>query len=116
MVSIGSIFSYLPPWTSKGRVRGSDEDAVTMAVAPLAARPTPTPTPAASCWCRAIPPLWGGGSGAVRWAGLSLASDTPILELQGGAAAVIDQITLTGPGSSHGPPIENSLSNHRYTA
>lgn len=92
MGQVVAIGTYLPPWEKRGRrVKGPDEDALTMAIA--AGR-------AADPRCRAQRvvlvsrnfPLLEGGNGAVLLAGLSLSADVPVTEVLGGAPAVLDQL------------------------
>jgi uncharacterized OB-fold protein len=87
-----AIGTYLPPWQKAGRrVKGPDEDALTMAVAAGRAA-----DPGASAHRVVLVsrnfPLLEGGNGAVLLAGLSLAADVPVAEVLGGAPAVLDQI------------------------
>ncbi len=92
MSDICSIGTYLPPWVKgKSRVKGPDEDALTMAVA--AGRVTdPGATAQRVVLVSRDFPLLEGGNGAVLLAGLSLSSDVPVSEVLGGAPAVLDQI------------------------
>lgn len=89
---VSSIGTYLPPWVKgKSRVKGPDEDALTMAVA---AGREADPDAAAQ---RVVLvsrdfPLLEGGNGAVLLAGLSLPADVAVSEVLGGAPAVLDQI------------------------
>jgi uncharacterized OB-fold protein len=90
---IVSIGTYLPPWTKAGnRVRGPDEDAVTMAVAAGRAADPDHQAQRVVVISRNMP-LLEGGNGAVLLAGLSLGPDIPITEVLGGAPAVLDQVT-----------------------
>lgn len=99
MAQAVAIGTYLPPWQKDGRrVKGPDEDALTMAVA--AGRAT---DPGASAQ-RVIMvsrnfPLLEGGNAGVLLAGLSLRADVPVAEILGGAPAVIDQILAAGDGA-----------------
>lgn len=99
MAGVVSIGTYLPPWQKAGRrVKGPDEDAVTMAVAAgRAADPQ-------ACARRVVMvsrdfPLLEGGNGAVLLAGLSLPADRPVAEVLGGAPTVLDQIAAAAPGT-----------------
>ncbi len=99
MAGVVSIGTYLPPWQKAGRrIKGPDEDAVTMAVgAGRAADPD-------GCAQRVVVvsrdfPLLEGGNGAVLLAGLSLPADHPVTEVLGGAPAVLDQISGAAPGT-----------------
>ena len=92
MTHIVSIGTYLPPWTTADRrVKGPDEDALTMAVAAgRAADPDATATRVVMV-SRNFP-LLEGGNGAVLLAALSLSADTPVTEVLGGAPAALDQL------------------------
>lgn len=99
MAHIVSIGTYLPPWQKAGRrVKGPDEDALTMAIAAgRAADPQ-------ACARRVVLvsrdfPLLDGGNGAVLLAGLSLSADHPVTEVLGGAPSVLDQISEAAPGT-----------------
>jgi uncharacterized OB-fold protein len=99
MTHVVSIGTYLPPWSTRDRrVKGPDEDALTMAVA--AGR---TADPGASAQRVVMVsrdfPLLEGGNGAVLLAGLSLAADIPVTEVLGGAPAVLDQAASAEPGT-----------------
>src|ERR1700719_3699808 len=96
MTEVLSIGTYLPPWTVRDRrVKGPDEDALTMAVAAgRAADPDATATRVVMV-SRNFP-LLEGGNGAVLLAALSLPADTPATEVLGGAPAVLDQICGAG--------------------
>lgn len=103
MSDIVSIGTYLPPWQVGGsaaarRVKGSDEDALTMAVAAGRAA-----DPAASARHVVMVsrdfPLLEGGNGAVLLAGLSLPADITVTEVLGGAPAVLDQIVSARDGA-----------------
>jgi uncharacterized OB-fold protein len=89
---ISSIGTYLPPWVKgKSRVRGPDEDALTMAVAAGRAA-DPAATAQRVVLVSRDFPLLEGGNGAVLLAGLSLPADVSVSEVLGGAPAVLDQI------------------------
>jgi uncharacterized OB-fold protein len=93
LVSIGT---YLPPWTSgRRRVKGPDEDAMTMAVAAGRAADPMASAKRVVMVSRDFP-LLEGGNGAVLLAGLSLPADIAITEVLGGAPAVLDQILAAG--------------------
>lgn len=103
MSYIASIGTYLPPWqvggsTASRRVKGPDEDALTMAVAAGRAA-----DPAASAKRVVMVsrdfPLLEGGNGAVLLAGLSLPADITVSEVLGGAPAVLDQIVTAQHGT-----------------
>jgi uncharacterized OB-fold protein len=100
VVSIGT---YLPPWTtgagkSARRVKGPDEDALTMAVAAGRAA-DPTASAQRVVLVSRDFPLLEGGNGAVLLAGLSLPADIPVTEVLGGAPVVLDQITSAAEGT-----------------
>ena len=90
MSDVVSIGTYLPPWLKgKVRVKGPDEDALTMAVA--AGRATdPTASAQRVVLVSRDFPLLEGGNGAVLLAGLSLSADLPVTEVLGGAPVVLD--------------------------
>ncbi|MDV6264701.1 Zn-ribbon domain-containing OB-fold protein [Rhodococcoides yunnanense] len=97
MSEIVSIGTYLPPWTKDGRrVRGPDEDAVTMAVAAGRAADPRRLAERVVVVSRNMP-LIEGGNAAVILAGLSLDADVPITEVLGGAPAVLDQVASADP-------------------
>ncbi|MCK0516713.1 Zn-ribbon domain-containing OB-fold protein [Williamsia sp. DF01-3] len=97
MSEIVAIGTYLPPWTKAGkRVRGPDEDAVTMAVAAGRAADPARHAQRVVIVSRNMP-LIEGGNAAVLLAGLSLDPDVPITEVLGGAPAVLDQVTSADP-------------------
>jgi uncharacterized OB-fold protein len=96
MTQVLSIGTYLPPWTVRDRrVKGSDEDALTMAVAAGRAA-DPDATAQRVVLVSRDFPLLEGGNGAVLLAALSLPADTPVTEVLGGAPAVLDQIGSAG--------------------
>jgi uncharacterized OB-fold protein len=89
---ISSIGTYLPPWvTGRSRVKGPDEDALTMAVAAGRAA-DPGATAQRVVLVSRDFPLLEGGNGAVLLAALSLPADVAVSEVLGGAPAVLDQI------------------------
>ncbi|WP_029116540.1 Zn-ribbon domain-containing OB-fold protein [Mycobacterium sp. URHB0044] len=97
MTQVAAIGTYLPPWTSGGRrVRGPDEDALTMAVAAGRAADPAAAAQRVILVSRDFP-LLEGGNAAVLLAGLSLSADTAVAEVLGGAPAVLDQIVGAGP-------------------
>lgn len=99
MTHVVSIGCYLPPWCKGSRrVKGPDEDAVTMAVAAGRAADTVASARRVVLVSRDFP-LLEGGNGAVLLAALSLPADTPIAEVLGGAPAVLDQIVTASPGT-----------------
>jgi uncharacterized OB-fold protein len=92
MTQVNSIGTYLPPWTVRDRrVKGPDEDALTMAVAAGRAA-DPDATAQRVVLVSRDFPLLEGGNGAVLLAGLSLPADVAVSEVLGGAPAVLDQI------------------------
>src|SRR5271165_363040 len=96
MTQVVSIGTYLPPWTVRDRrVKGPDEDALTMAVAAGRAA-DPDATARRVVLVSRDFPLLEGGNGAVLLAALSLPADTPVAEVLGGAPAVLDQIGSAG--------------------
>ena len=99
MTRVVSIGTYLPPWTERGRrVKGPDEDAVTMAVAAGRAA-DPDSTARRVVFVSRDFPLLEGGNGAVLLAGLSLPADVAVSEVLGGAPAVLDQILDAADGT-----------------
>ena len=99
MAQIAAIGTYLPPWEKGGRrVKGPDEDALTMTVAAGRAA-----DPGASAQRLVMVsrnfPLLEGGNGAVLLAALSLPADVPVAEVLGGAPAVVDQILASADGT-----------------
>jgi uncharacterized OB-fold protein len=97
MTQVAAIGTYRPPWTTGGRrVRGPDEDAVTMAVAAGRAALAGTLARRVVLVSRNFP-LIEGGNGAVLLAGLGLSGETPVAEVLGGAPAVLDQIVAATP-------------------
>jgi uncharacterized OB-fold protein len=100
---IVSVGTYLPPWQSGGpaaprRVKGPDEDALTMAVAAGRAADPVASAQRVVLVSRDFP-LLEGGNGAVLLAGLSLAADLIVTEVLGGAPAVMDQILAAPEGT-----------------
>src|ERR1700728_3141181 len=96
MTHVLSIGTYLPPWTVRvRRVKGPDEDALTMAVAAGRAADPDAPAQRVLLVSRDFP-LLEGGNGAVLLAALSFPADTPVTEVLGGAPAVLDQIGSAG--------------------
>src|SRR5215471_9895528 len=104
MTYIAAIATYLPPWgastgTSRARVTGGDEDAVTMAVeAGRAAIQQQAEVRRVVLVTRDLP-LLEGGNGAVLLAGLGLDERVEVTELLGGAPAVLDALTSAAPGT-----------------
>ncbi len=99
MTPIASIGTYLPPWTVRDRrVKGPDEDALTMAVAAGRAA-DPDATARRVVLVSRDFPLLEGGNGGVLLAALSLPADTPVAEVLGGAPAVLDQIGSASDGT-----------------
>jgi uncharacterized OB-fold protein len=99
MTQVVSIGTYLPPWTMRDqRVKGPDEDALTMAVAAGRAA-DPGATARRVVLVSRDFPLLEGGNGAVLLAALSLPADTPVTEALGGAPAVLDQIGSADGGT-----------------
>jgi uncharacterized OB-fold protein len=92
MTQVVSIGTYLPPWTARDRrVKGPDEDALTMAVAAGRAA-DPGATAQRVVLVSRDFPLLEGGNGAVLLAALSLPGDVAVSEVLGGAPAVLDQL------------------------
>ncbi|NDJ90086.1 MULTISPECIES: Zn-ribbon domain-containing OB-fold protein [Mycolicibacter] len=99
MSHVISIGSYLPPWINGSRrVKGPDEDALTMAVAAGRAADPGASARRVVMVSRNFP-LLEGGNAAVLLAGLSLAADISVTEVLGGAPAVLDQATSAEPGT-----------------
>src|ERR1700760_4540317 len=99
MTGVFSIGTYLPPWTMRDRrVKGPDEDALTMAVAAGRAA-DPDATAQRVVLVSRDFPLLEGGNGAVLLAALSLPAGPPVTEVLGGAPAVLDQIGSAGDGT-----------------
>ncbi|MGV0793215.1 OB-fold domain-containing protein [Mycolicibacterium sp. XJ1819] len=103
MTEVVSIGTYLPPWSERvgkkdRRVKGPDEDALTMAVAAGRAA-DPDATAQRVVFVSRNFPLVEGGNGAVLLAALGLAGDTPVAEVLGGAPAVLDQLADAAPGT-----------------
>ncbi|TVS90046.1 OB-fold domain-containing protein [Mycobacterium helveticum] len=96
MTRVFSVGTYLPPWAVRDRrVKGPDEDALTMAVAAGRAA-DPGATAQRVVLVSRDFPLLEGGNGAVLLAALSLPADTAVTEVLGGAPAVLDQIVSAG--------------------
>ncbi|MBJ7336371.1 OB-fold domain-containing protein [Mycolicibacterium sp.] len=99
MTQVVAIGTYLPPWTTRARrVKGPDEDALTMAVAAGRAA-DPDATARRVVLVSRDFPLLEGGNGAVLLAGLSLPADVAVSEVLGGAPAVLDQIFGAAEGT-----------------
>jgi uncharacterized OB-fold protein len=99
MTQLVSIGTYLPPWTVHDRrVKGPDEDALTMAVAAGRAADPDASATRVVLVSRDFP-LLEGGNGAVLLAALSLGADIPVSEVLGGAPAVLDQLGNAGDGT-----------------
>ncbi|WP_084259885.1 Zn-ribbon domain-containing OB-fold protein [Mycobacterium avium] len=110
MNRVFSIGTYLPPWTVRDRrVKGPDEDALTMAVAAGRAADPEARAQRVALVSRDFP-LLEGGNGAVLLAALSLPADTPVAEVLGGAPAVLDQICSAGEGTLVIAADDNDLS------
>ncbi|ETA90063.1 MULTISPECIES: Zn-ribbon domain-containing OB-fold protein [Mycobacterium avium complex (MAC)] len=110
MTRVFSIGTYLPPWTVRDRrVKGPDEDALTMAVAAGRAADPEARAQRVALVSRDFP-LLEGGNGAVLLAALSLPADTPVAEVLGGAPAVLDQICSAGEGTLVIAADDNDLS------
>jgi uncharacterized OB-fold protein len=96
---IQSVGTYLPPWRQHDRrVAGSDEDALTMAVAAGRAADPNASAHRVVMVSRDFP-LLEGGNGAVLLAGLSLPADVQVTEVLGGAPAVLDQLVAGAAGT-----------------
>jgi uncharacterized OB-fold protein len=99
MAELEAIGTYLPPWERNGRrVKGPDEDALTMAVAAGRAADPQASARRVVMVSRNFP-LLEGGNGAVLLAGLSLPADIAVSEVLGGAPAVLDQILAADDGT-----------------
>ncbi|WP_166908061.1 OB-fold domain-containing protein [Mycobacterium sp. DL440] len=99
MTQVAAIGTYLPPWTVRERrVKGPDEDALTMAVAAGRAADPNAIARRVVLVSRDFP-LLEGGNGGVLLAGLSLAADVAVSEVLGGAPAVLDQILGAAEGT-----------------
>jgi uncharacterized OB-fold protein len=99
MSDVVSIGTYLPPWrTGPTRVKGPDEDALTMAVAAGRAADPDASAQRVVLVSRDFPLLEGGNS-AVLLAGLSLPADIPVTEVLGRAPAALGQIVGGADGS-----------------
>lgn len=99
MTQVAAIGTYLPPWTVRERrVKGPDEDALTMAVAAGRAADPDAIARRVVLVSRDFP-LLEGGNGGVLLAGLSLAADVPVGEVLGGAPAVLDQLLGAAEGT-----------------
>jgi uncharacterized OB-fold protein len=91
--------TYLPPWHQHDRrVTGSDEDALTMAVAAGRAADPNASAHRVVMVSRDFP-LLEGGNGAVLLAGLSLPADLQVTEVLGGAPAALDQLVAGEAGT-----------------
>ena len=110
MAQVFSIGTYLPPWTVRDRrVKGPDEDALTIAVAAGRAA-DPDATAQRVVLVSRDFPLLEGGNGAVLLAALSLPAGTPVTEVLGGAPAALDQIGNAGDGTLVIASDDNDLS------
>jgi uncharacterized OB-fold protein len=99
MSHVVSIGTYMPPWSNGARrVKGPDEDALTMAVAAGRAADPDASAQRVVLVSRDFP-LLEGGNGAVLLAGLSLPADIPVTEVLGGAPAALDQIAGSADGT-----------------
>lgn len=99
MSHVVSIGTYVPPWSNGARrVKGPDEDALTMAVAAGRAADPDASARRVVLVTRDFP-LLEGGNGAVLLAGLSLQADIPVTEVLGGAPAALDQIAGSADGT-----------------
>ena len=99
MSHIVSIGTYLPPWRNGARrVKGPDEDALTMAVAAGRAADPDASAQRVVLVSRDFPLLEGGNAG-VLLAGLSLPADIPVTEVLGGAPAALDQLVAAAEGT-----------------
>jgi len=99
---ISAIGTYLPTWgAGRRRTAGHDEDALTMAVAAgLAAFGGDVPVSVDTVvFVTRQPPLLEGGSAAPLLAGLGQSPSTRVIEIVGGAPAVLDAITDARPGT-----------------
>ena len=92
MTDIVAVGTYLPPWEKAGRrVKGFDEDALTMAVAAGRAADPEATAQRVVLVSRDFPLLEGGNS-AVLLAALSLDAGIPVSEVLGGGPAALDQV------------------------
>jgi uncharacterized OB-fold protein len=99
MSHIVSMGTYLPPWRDGARrVKGPDEDALTMAVAAGRAADPDASARRVVLVSRDFPLLEGGNAG-VLLAGLSLRADIPVTEVLGGAPAALDQLVAGAEGT-----------------
>lgn len=99
MTRVSSIGTYLPPWSKGGRrVKGPDEDALTMAVAAGRAADPDAVAQRVVIVSRNFPLIEGGNS-AVLLAALGLADDVLVTEVLGGAPAVLDQLVDAAPAT-----------------
>lgn len=99
MAIIEAIGVYSPPWEVRGRrVKGPDEDALTMAVAAGRAADPDASAKRVVMVSRDFPLLEGDG-GAVLLAGLSLAPDVQVSEVLGRGPAALEQLLAASPGT-----------------
>lgn len=99
MTQVAAIGTYLPPWTVRERrVKGPDEDALTMAVAAGRAA-DPDATARRVVLVSRNFPLLEGGNSAVLLAGLSLPAGVAVSEVLGGAPAVLDELVEATEGT-----------------
>ena len=102
MSTIAAVGTYLPPWTDGGaRGTGPDEDAVTCGVAAGRAALTAAGTAAVRrmIFVTRDVPLLEGGSGAALLAGLGLEPRVTVIEQVGGAAAALEAVADSDPGT-----------------
>jgi uncharacterized OB-fold protein len=99
MSHVVSMGTYLPPWCKGARrVKGPDEDALTMAVAAGRGADPDASAQRVVLVSRDFP-LLEGGNGAVLLAGLSLPADIAVAEVLGGAPAALDQLLAGAEGT-----------------
>lgn len=99
MVRIASFGTYLPPWgTPSRRTAGSDEDALTLAVAAGRAALGEQSADRVIFVSQDLP-LVEGGVAAALLAGLGLPPHLEVIERNGGAPAALDALTDARPGS-----------------
>src|SRR3981081_1358435 len=109
MTQLVSIGTYLPPWTVHDRrVKGPDEDALTMGGAAGRAA-DPSSSAARVVLVSRDFPLLEGGNGAVLLAALSLQADTPVSEVLGGAPAVLHRLGPAGDDTLVIPADDNDV-------
>jgi uncharacterized OB-fold protein len=101
VTGLASIGTHLPVWGSDAaRVPGTDEDAVTLAVAAArACLGTSTDAVQRVVFVSRDLPLLDGGNGAVLLAGIGLRPDVPVTEQLGGAPEVLQVVGTAAAGT-----------------